>query len=74
MKTILILAVLGAALWFGMKRMRENAAVKQVQDAPVAYTKSLQEDVSRAQKAAAAASASVQKTSEEAQTAADAAP
>lgn len=55
MKTILILAVLGAALWFGMKRLEENAAVKKVQDAPAAYTKSLQEDVSRAQKAASAA-------------------
>lgn len=71
MKTILILAVLGVALWFGMKRLKENAAVKQVQRAPEAYTKSLQEDVSRAQKAAAAASATVQKAGDDVQKAVD---
>jgi len=71
MKTILILAVLGAALWFGMRRLKENAAVKQVQDAPVAYTKSLQEDVSRAQKAAAAAAQAEKTAGADAQKAVD---
>ena len=71
MKTILILAVLGAALWFGMRRLKENAAVKQVQDAPVAYTKSLQEDVSRAQKAASAAAQAEKAAGADAQKAVD---
>mgnify|MGYP001576486407 CR=1 FL=1 len=73
MKTILILAVLGAALWFGMKHLQESAVVKQAQDAPLAYTKSLQEDVARAKRAAAAAEQAGRRLTDEVQKAADAA-
>lgn len=73
MKTLLILVAVAAAVWFGMKRLHETTIAKQVTDAPVTYTKALQEDVSRAQKAADAAAKANAQVSGEVQKAVDAA-
>jgi predicted negative regulator of RcsB-dependent stress response len=73
MKTLLILVILGAAVWFGMKRLHETSVAKQVTEAPVTFTKALQEDVSRAQKAADAAAKVNAQVSGEVQKAVDAA-
>lgn len=67
MKTLLIIAVLGAGLWYFMTRMKENAAVKAVADSPLQYTKALQNDTVRAQAAADAASKSIVQENKEAQ-------
>jgi len=62
MKFILFLAVLCGAAYFLMTRAQKNAAVQQVQQAPVEYAKSLQSDVDRAKAAAEAATKNIQKT------------
>ena len=63
MKTLLIIAVLGAGVWYVMTRAKENAAVKQITDSPLQYTKSLQSDVTRAQAAADAATKAISASS-----------
>ena len=71
MKFILLLAALCGAAYFLMTRAQKNAVVQQVQQAPVAYTKSLQSDVDRAKAAAEAATKSIQKTGAEMEKAAE---
>ena len=72
MKFILFLAVLCAGAWYLMTRAQKNAAVQQIQQAPVTYTKSLQNDVSRAHAAEEAATKAVQQGSQDVQKAVDA--
>ena len=67
MKILLLIAVLGAGLWYFMTRVKENAAVKAVADSPLQYTKSLQNDTVRARAAADAASKAVVQENNEAQ-------
>ena len=55
MKTLLIVAALGAGVWFLMTRAKQNAAVRQMADAPLQYTKGLQNDADRAKAAVDAA-------------------
>jgi hypothetical protein len=59
MKLLLIIAVLGAGLWYFMTKAKENAAVKAVADSPLQYTKSLQNDTVRAQAAVNAANKAI---------------
>lgn len=73
MKTILIVVALGAAVWFGMKKLHDTAAAKQITDAPANYTKSLQNDTVKAQAAVDAANAAIKQTSAETQKAVDSA-
>ena len=72
MKFILVLAVLCAGAWYLMTRAQKNAAVQQIQNAPVVYTKSLQNDVARAQAAEEAAAKAVKQGSADVQKAVDA--
>jgi hypothetical protein len=60
MKTLLILAALGAGVWYLMTRAKENVAVRQMADAPLQYTKGLQNDVDRAKAAVDAANKTAQ--------------
>ena len=60
MKTLLIVAALGAGVWFLMTRAKQNAAVQQMTDAPMQYTKALQHDVDRAKAVADAANKTIQ--------------
>jgi hypothetical protein len=62
MKFLLFLAVLGGVAYFLMTRAQKNAVVQQVQQAPVQYTKALQNDAERATAVAAAAAKDIQKT------------
>ena len=48
MKLLLIVVALGAGVWFLMARAKQNAVVQQVTNAPLQYTKSLQNDEARA--------------------------
>ena len=73
-KTLLFLAVLGFGAWYLMGRMKENAAVQQMQKAPEKYVNSLQNDVKRAQDAADKASNIIKTDNQDAQKAVDAAP
>ena len=72
MKLILIVAVLAAGAWFLMTKAKQNAAIQQVQQAPVTYVKSLQNDVSRAKTAEEAATKAVKQTSQDVEKAVDA--
>lgn len=65
MKFLLLLAVLCGAAWYLMTRAQRNAAVQQVQNAPVVYTKALQNDVNRAKAAGDEASKMIQQTGRE---------
>jgi alpha-D-ribose 1-methylphosphonate 5-triphosphate synthase subunit PhnG len=67
MKTLLIVAVLGAGVWYLMTRAKENAAVKQMADAPLQYTKSLQNDTVRAKAVMEAANKGIQQENQEVQ-------
>jgi hypothetical protein len=51
MKLLLIIVVLGAGVWYLMMRAKDNAAVQAVTNAPMQYTKSLQNDEARAKAA-----------------------
>lgn len=73
MKTLLIVAVLGAGLWYFMTRVKENAAVKAVADSPLQYTKSLQNDTVRAKAAVDAANKGIVQEDQEARKIEDAA-
>ena len=72
MKLILIVAVLAAGAWFLMTKAKQNAMVQQVQQAPVTYTKALQNDVSRAKGVEEAASKAVTQGAADVQKAVDA--
>ena len=65
MKFILFLAALCGAAYFLMTRAQKNAVVQQVQNAPVVYTKALQNDVDRAKAAGEEASKAIQRTGRE---------
>ena len=67
MKTLLIIVVLGAGVWFLMMRAKQNAAVQQMADAPLQYTKALQNDTARAKAVADAATKLIQQQSREVQ-------
>ena len=73
MKTLLIIAVLGAGVWYLMTRVKENAAVKQITESPLQYTKSLQNNAVRAQAAVQAANKTIVQENQEAQKIEDAA-
>ncbi|HXT01428.1 MAG TPA: hypothetical protein VN915_12180 [Elusimicrobiota bacterium] len=66
MKTLLIVAALGAGLWWFMTRVKENAAVKAVAESPLQYTKSLQNDTVRAKAAVDAANTAIVQENQEA--------
>lgn len=72
MKTLILLAVLGAGLWFLMSKAKQSATVRQIQQEPERYAKSLKSDVDRAKKAAERANESIQKTVSDVQKAVDA--
>ena len=55
MKTLLVVAVLAAGVWYALGRVKQNAAVKQMADAPLQYTTSLKNDEARAKAAMEAA-------------------
>jgi hypothetical protein len=59
MKTLLIIAVLGAGVWYLLTKAKENAAVKQVAESPLQYTKALQNDTVRAKAAVEAANKAI---------------
>jgi hypothetical protein len=65
MKTLLILAVLAAGVWYALGRVKENAAVKQMEDAPLKYTTSLQNDTARAKAAVDAANKGILQENQE---------
>ncbi len=67
MKTLLIIAVLGAGVWYLLTKAKENAAVKQVTESPLQYTKSLQNDTVRAKAAVDAANKAIVSENQEAQ-------
>ena len=62
MKLILVIVVLGAGVWYLMKRAHENAEVQAVVNSPLQYTKSLQNDEVRAKAAVEAANKAIQST------------
>ena len=64
MKLLLIIVVLGAGVWYVMMRAKDNAAVQQVTNAPLQYTKSLQHDEERAKAVTDAATKAIQSTSQ----------
>ena len=72
MKLLLIVVALGAGVWFMMTRAKQNAAVQQMTDAPLQYTKSLQNDAARAKAAADAANKLIQQESQQVQKTVDA--
>jgi hypothetical protein len=72
MKFILVLAILVAGAWYFMSKAKQNAAVQQITDAPVVYTKALQNDVNRAKAAEEAASKAVKQGAADVQKAVDA--
>ena len=72
-KLLLILAVVGAGLWYFMTRVKENAAVKAVADSPLQYTKSLQNATVRAKAAVDAANKAIVQENQEARKVEDAA-
>ena len=65
MKLLLIVVVLGADVWYLMMRAKQNAAVQQVTNAPMQYTKALQNDEARAKDVAEKAQKAVDATSHE---------
>jgi hypothetical protein len=65
MKLLLIIVVLGAGVWYLMTRAKENAAVQQAANAPLQYTKSLQNDEARAKAAVEKANKAISDTSHE---------
>jgi hypothetical protein len=52
MKFLLIVAALGAGVWFLMARAKQNAEVQKMANAPIQYTQALKEDEARAKAAA----------------------
>ena len=73
MKTLLIVVLLGAGVWYLMMRAKDNAAVKQVTQAPEKYVNALQNDVERAKAAEEAANKLIKSQDKDMQKAVDAA-
>jgi hypothetical protein len=67
MKLILIIVALGAAVWYGMTKAKDNAVIRQAAEAPEKYTKALQNDAARAQAAVDKANAAVKAEEHEVQ-------
>jgi hypothetical protein len=65
MKLLLIIVVLGAGVWYLMMRAKDNAAVQQATNAPLQYTKALQNDEARAKEVAEKAQKAINATSHE---------
>ena len=65
MKLMLIIAVLGAGVWYLMMRAKDNAAVQQVTNAPLQYTKALQNDEARAKAVVVKAQKNIDTTAHE---------
>jgi hypothetical protein len=72
MKLILIIALLAGGVWYLMTRAKENAAVQQVTNAPMQYTKTLQNDEARAKEVAEKAQKAIDQTSHDVQKAVEA--
>jgi hypothetical protein len=66
MKFLLLIA-LCVGVWYFMTRVKDNAVVQQVQQAPEQYTKALQNDVARAKAAQEAATKAISQRAGEAQ-------
>lgn len=60
MKTLFLVALLGAGLWLLFTRAKRNQAVKDVQQAPERYVRSLQKDAARAQQVQSAANQAIE--------------
>jgi hypothetical protein len=73
MKLLLVIVVLGAGVWFLMMKAKENAAVKQMTQAPEKYTSALQSDVARAKAAEETATKLIKSQEQQVKTATDAA-
>jgi hypothetical protein len=73
MKTLFLLIVLGVGAWYFMTKAKDNAAVKQIEQAPQKYTDALQNDVNRAKAVEAAANKLVKDGEKDVQKAVDAA-
>jgi hypothetical protein len=65
MKLLLIIVVLGAGIWYMMMRAKDNAAMQQITNSPLQYTKALQNDEARAKAAVDAANKVVSGTQHE---------
>jgi predicted negative regulator of RcsB-dependent stress response len=72
MKTLLIIAVLGAGVWYLMMRAKQNAAVQQMKNAPLQYAKALQNNEARAKAEADSVNRLIQAQAHDVQKAAEA--
>jgi hypothetical protein len=74
MKLLLVIAVLGAGIWYMMMRAKDNAAMQQITNSPLQYTKSLQNDETRAKAALDSANKVIAGTQQQVDKAVEAAP
>jgi len=70
MKKLFVIAFIAAAVWFGLKKFQESKIAehaKEIQQAPVGYVQSLQQDVAKARRAEETANKRIQQDVQEIQ-------